>query len=420
MGDDNYDDDAKAIQNWHDIFDSGNFTSKISSSDEEIEPLNVSVKKPVKKRIFAAPDNRPKINLETLNSKLDLVLRRISMIEEKTDLISSEMTSYSNIINRGLTITPNNTSNVLNNPNIANPVSDSTDTKVSEESEIVEEDTKVAEVEDTKVAKVAKEEDTKVAEEEDTKVAKEEDTKEEDTKVAEESEIVEEDTKVSEESEIIVEDTKVSEEENTNVFEIIDEDTNEVEIVERESVPEDVKENSSELSGDMKEEDTKEEAKEDAKENAKEDDTLIDNKRIESNSSIIEEKNVEPVVEPDITSFVPFYNKENYACEDNYTVLTGNNVDIKIMLLGDSKDIVLYPFAMQVLNREYQYWAYPFEIITLNNITMGVIYFNLIIDKNGIYTMIPETDYYETNNNDKIDFSSLDKPLYLRYNGILE
>jgi len=335
MDHDNYDDDAKAIQNWHDIFDGSNFTSRLSSSEEDIEPLNVSVKKPVKKRIFTAPDNRPKINLETLNNKLDLILRRVSMIEEKVDLVSSDMTAYSSIINKGLAIMSN------------------VDTHTNDHKVSVMEEAKVVEVNESE-AKVGAE--------------------------VEEAEVKEAEVKEAE-----VEEAKVEEAED----EIAVESEGEAKVEEAENEVEEVKD-----------------------EKVAEDITSIGNKRIETDVSTVKE------VE-DTTSFVPFYNKENYACEDNYTVLTGNNIDTKIMILGDSDKIVLYPFASKILNKEYQYWAYPLEINTSEGVNLGTSYFNLILDKNGLYVMIPETNYYETNDNEKIDFSFIDRPFYLKYHGIL-
>ena len=56
----------------------------------------------------------------------------------------------------------------------------------------------------------------------------------------------------------------------------------------------------------------------------------------------------------------------------------------------------------------------------MDNVHLGTSYFNMIVDGNGVYTMIPESNCYETSDNVKIDFAILDRPFYLKYCGVLE
>jgi len=118
--------------------------------------------------------------------------------------------------------------------------------------------------------------------------------------------------------------------------------------------------------------------------------------------------------------FSPYYNKENYGCSDNHSILVGNTLDIKVMILGDSDRITIYPFGKKSIKNDFIEWGYLADISAKENKDiLGNIYLNLVT-QGDLYVMEVATDYYEPPEGDKIYLSSLDKPFIIKLKCKLE
>lgn len=291
MEESKYDEEAVILQNWDEIFRSANFDTNLESKEDE--PINVSIKKSEKKVNFDANRIKPKINLETLNDKLNLILKLISSNEEKVDQLASELTSLTSLCFQKLS-----------------SISEEKIYETKTEEKIVEDHFSKTEIKE-KVINVSLE-------------------------------------PILEEKELIVE-----------------------------------------KSG------------------------LI----IEEPITIVEEI---PISLDENRSFKPFYNKENYTCTDNYTLLTKTTLSVKVIILGDSDTITIYPFGKNVVSGDFQEWSYQGIICTdISYKELGIIYFNFTL-KDNIYIMEPDSNYYEDTENNKIPLSSLDRPFIVKIECKLE
>lgn len=401
-------DEVHTLQNWYDAFQSADFSSKyVPSDDEQIVPLNVSVQRP--KRSVEFPSNRPKskINLESLNDKLETIIRRISLIEEKVDQASSEITLLTSIINSKL---PS-----VGYPNIHKALSSD---ETSDSEEIAKNETSEDEVQnddvpadETQYVEVEIVEDTQI--EEDIIEVLPKDVSVDNIQTSniqvneiQTSDILTNETPIEEVPIIEIPDDEIVPEENVSIESTVDE-TSSIESPSSET-PTSETPTSEVLSSETP-----------SSEVVSGETTSNETPPLEI--LVAETQTSDPVsddITDTVTTYVPYYNKENYACSDSYSILAKDTLNIRVMILGDSDKISLYPFGKAVIDVEYSEWSLCCDIITYEGQILGNMYFNLI-RQSGLYVMIPETDYYETEQNRQIDLSEVQRPFYISYEGRL-
>lgn len=113
-------------------------------------------------------------------------------------------------------------------------------------------------------------------------------------------------------------------------------------------------------------------------------------------------------------TYKPYYNKENYRCNDNQTLLSENKLYIILSIMGDSDSITIFPFEKKKIINRIALGTYSFNI-NVSEKTEGIMYFNLQ-KRNGIYSFKNCGDFYETLEGDNILLDTLPKPYQLELN----
>ncbi len=401
MAESDYDEDTTTLQNWNDVFENSEFPyGRIEEQDRE--PFNVSVKKSETSVNFNTNRSRPKINLETLNEKHDLALKQISHMEEKIDHMSSELTMLTALFTSKL-------SSVVNMHKSINMSSDenrdSSEIKSSPSTEkgsieIIQSIDSQSESEPERDAE--KQTNPNLAE-----LEQEVDNDLGEDKLDDVVEISEGDLGEDKPDDVVeISEGDLGEDKLDDVVEISEGDLGEdkpdnntgIALNDQEPVP-------GELNGKVEE--------------------IPDN--IESNSSIVPPEEVESLVDCSKEMiFKPFYNKENYACTDNYTTLIGNYIKMEVVILGDSDKMHIYPFGKYMIDdieRNFQERSYPAKIsYDYDNPPeeIGTVYLNFYPDETmRKYIFTPASDY-ETPDEEKVSFSTLIMPFTIKLECKLE
>lgn len=110
-----------------------------------------------------------------------------------------------------------------------------------------------------------------------------------------------------------------------------------------------------------------------------------------------------------VESYKPYYNKEAYMSSQNFSYLNNDELTFRILIMGDSSNIILYPFGKQKINKEYQTWQYPGYLRDDNDDNIGSVDLTLFVDS-GLYALRIDNDFYETDNNEKKSISELPRP----------
>lgn len=139
--------------------------------------------------------------------------------------------------------------------------------------------------------------------------------------------------------------------------------------------------------------------------------SLIEDKLDQISSDVSLAINNKP---PSNIIYKPFYNKESYVSSQNFCYLCNDNLTFRIVIMSDSDSMILYPFGKQRINKEYQNWSYPALLKNDEDEVIGNIELNFKLH-NGIYILTLERDVYETENNDKIFLSEVQRPFSITF-----
>jgi hypothetical protein len=82
--------------------------------------------------------------------------------------------------------------------------------------------------------------------------------------------------------------------------------------------------------------------------------------------------------------------------------------------MGDSESLTLYPFGKQRISKEYQAWSYPGSIRGNDDEIIGSIDLQLKLN-NGLYTLSPDNEFYETEANEKKLLCELERPFSITF-----
>lgn len=112
--------------------------------------------------------------------------------------------------------------------------------------------------------------------------------------------------------------------------------------------------------------------------------------------------------------YKPFYNKESHVSSQNFCYLCNDNLTFRIVIMADSDSIVLYPFGKQKISKEYQPWTYPGYLKGNEDEIIGSIDLQLKLH-NGIYTLTPDSNLYETEMNEKRLLNDVERPFSITF-----